>query len=152
MVEGFFKNFLNFILAPPPIIPTLAPGEICAKAGAECIYGNDGFIKINNMDMESRGAVCTPGTVVKLELDAKSRRRTCCEPGNAPQNPKLPPLCASNCALADDGQPLKWSLVTYSPAYICKPGYTLEKFDDKCCCNLITTTTTSKWNILRFFL
>ena len=158
MVEEFFKNFVNFVLAPPPKVPTLAPGEVCAKSGAECVYGNDGNIKINCMDMEAGGAVCAPGLVTKYEVDAKNRKRTCCEPGTGPKIPNLPPLCASPCAMSDDGMPLKWSVVNYSPAFICKPGYTLEKFTmaegEKCCCLLITTTTTtttSKWTDLRHF-
>lgn len=136
-----------------PPIPFLEPDEECLKAGNDCVYQSDGELKMNYMDFEAKGAYCRAGQTTKMVLDAKNRKRICCEPkkGAVPFY-ELDKICPSVCALEDDGvTPMRWSLLMFSPELMCKKGYTIKVVDlpegKKCCCfddKLTTTTTTSE--------
>lgn len=100
------------------------------------------------MEFEARGAYCRPGQITKLEFDHKNRRRICCEPSPGATTIDLPPLCPSRCDFDNDGvTPRRWSLLSYTPDLICKPGNIIHTFDmpdgKKCCCAPPFTTTTS---------
>lgn len=123
-------------------------GDVCLKAGPDCVYQDDGTIRISFMDFEAKAAYCRPNQVTRLEIDTKYRRRICCDPSPGAKTIDLPPLCPANCALEEDGvTPQKWSLTLFTPDLICKPGFYIFAVDTsngkKCCCMEEKSTTTS---------
>jgi hypothetical protein len=139
------------ISAPLPI-PTVKEGDVCVKAGNDCVFHPDGTLKVNYMDFASKGAVCRHGQITRVETDYKSRTRVCCE--TSPNAPRLniPPVCATTCSFNDAGDisnPLRWSIMNFSPDLICRPDFHIAKYNtaegEKCCCldDIFTTTTST---------
>lgn len=132
----------------PPYSTNLEPGEVCAKAGPDCIYDDEDSPRVSFMEFEALGAFCRPNQITRMVRDSKYRRKICCELSAGAKTVDLPPLCAPRCIFDDDGvTPFKWSLLFHTPDLICKPNFEILIVDTsegpKSCCKPQITTTTS---------